>query len=141
MNTLTEYEMQMIEGAARALGYKPFRYTVRDDTRIHIQTTGPFPSRHWDPLDPARHDFFDVLTFLARCDSVEIVAESRKGSVAGVYAAVHHPRFGAPLAAVASCENFSIPKAFCMALTRAAQKFHNEVKHDDSIQHESADAS
>jgi hypothetical protein len=140
MNSLTELEMQMIEGAARALGHAPFRYTVRDDTRVHIRTTGPFPSRHWDPLDPTRHDFFDILDFLARHDSLEIRAEVQESGPSGVYAAVYRAKWGGvPVAAVASSENYSIPKAFCLALTRAAQKFHNEVKHDDSIQHESAD--
>lgn len=136
MNTLTESELQLIENAARALGYAPFRYTVRDSTVIYVSPNGS-SARYWNPLDPGRHDFFDVLSYLARHDSVEIVAEDRTGSVPGVYAAVHYDRFKAPVAAVASSEQYSIPKAFCMALTRAAQKFNQEVNHDDSIQLES----
>lgn len=127
MNTLTESELQLIENAALALGYAPFRYTVRDSTVIYVSPNGA-SARYWNPLDPGRHDFFDVLTYLSSHHSVEVVAEARAGSIPGVYAAVHHDSSKAPIAAVASSEQYSIPKAFCLALTRAAQKFHKEVK-------------
>jgi hypothetical protein len=125
MNTLTENELQLIEHAALALGYAPSRYTVRDSTVIYVSRRGS-SAHYWNPLDPGRHDFFDVLTFLSSHHSLEVVAEGH-GSIPGVYAAVHHDALRAPVAAVAASAQYSIPKAFCMALTRAAQKFHKEV--------------
>lgn len=140
MNTLTESELQLIENAARALGYAPSRYTVRDSTVIYV-IRADSSARYWNPLDPTRHDFFDIVTFMSSSGrSLELVIEDAGiPDASGVFASVFRGSNLPKIRAIAASAGLSIPKAFCVALTRVAQKFHQEVTHNDSIQYEPAE--
>lgn len=139
MNTLTENELQLIEDAALALGYVPSRYNVRDSTVIYVSRNGS-NGRYWNPLDPGRHDFFDIVTCMSLSGrSLELVIEHSTGFASGVFASVFRGDGVPSISALSSSDGLSIPKAFCVALTRIAQKFHQEVIRNDHIQHEPAE--
>jgi hypothetical protein len=60
---LSELELQLIEGAAKAINLEVVRYTVRDTTMIHRKVPTRFGPMNavWNPLDPNTGHYLDLL--------------------------------------------------------------------------------
>lgn len=104
---LSYEDRQLVWQTALAVGHKPSLYQVRENIAVHI-AAGPDKSRYWNPLDPSRQDFFEVLEWLVSADHL----------------AIHM------LGDIAPCtpeDSVAFPSTVCRVLTqKAAEVYHRQ---------------
>jgi hypothetical protein len=112
----TKEEAELIWQAAIAIGHKPVWYTVRDVTTVHVETESGH--RHFNPLDPNRLDFFDVLAWILK----------QRNSWA-----IQFPQF-----TNSSYSHEEFRTVFCLCVTQSAVDLFNQINRKENVFHETA---
>jgi hypothetical protein len=123
VNTISEFDLCLIEDAAKGIGLSPSRYTVRDSTTVHVN------GRYWNPLNPNRADFWQVLAGLKSIVDINISVTDNMNSVqiaVDAGSAYWGPRERLAAYSISGFGPDFEPASFCRALTEvAAQLFRS----------------